>query len=113
MGDSRSLDHYCREHGTPVAVIFENAMSSPLDVRHDGEKDAMSEFLAGVRARYPTVRRVVIADLENLSATINGLHARSIDSLLHRPFTLGSVLTALRLEKAHAGPTNAAECATT
>jgi hypothetical protein len=112
IGDLKSLDLYCKEHGEPVALIFENARPSPLNAGQGESKDVMTEFLTGVRVRHPTIRRVLIPDPDDLGTTINGLHARTIDSLLHRPFTLASVLTALRLEKMQAPPLRAGEFAT-
>jgi hypothetical protein len=45
------------------------------------------------------MRRVVIADPDDLAATIHCLHTRTIDSLVHRPFAPANLLTALRLER--------------
>jgi hypothetical protein len=99
IDDLKSLDHYCNEHGDPVAAIFENGKPAALHVGQGGGKDEVTDFLAGVRARHPAIRRVLIADPNDLHATINGLHARTIDSLLHKPLEIAGVLAALRLEK--------------
>ena len=112
INELKAIDHHCKEHGEPAALIFENAKPSLLNAGHGDTKDVMTEFLVAVRVLRPAIRRVVIADPDDLGATINGLHARTIDSLLIRPFTLASVLTALRLDKTQAPTARAGEFAT-
>ena len=107
VNEAKSFDLYCKEHGAPAALIFENAKPSPLNAGLGGRKDVMTEFLSGVGARHPAIRRVLIADPDDLGASINGLHARTIDSLMHRPFTIAGVLAALRLEQIQAPTTTA------
>jgi len=98
--DIKSVDRFCKENRETAAIVVELAKPSPLGSSQPGATEETQAFLNDVRTRYPAMRRVVIADSDDLSATIHCLHTRTIDSLVHRPFTPAHLLAALRLERA-------------
>jgi len=108
--DLKSVDRFCKEHQEPAAIIVELAKAPPASSgRPDATKETQ-EFLNSVRTRYPAMRRVVIADSDDLSATIHCLHTRTLDSLVHRPFTASHMLAALRSEKAQPAGLGSDDC---
>jgi DNA-binding NtrC family response regulator len=106
--DLRSIEAVCtenpRQRSTPLALIVEPRVSIPAALMDAiGSANEVIDFLGAVREHYPKMRRVVIADEDDLSLTIKGLHTGLIDSLLHKPFDTAGVLTALRAQKQQPG----------
>jgi FixJ family two-component response regulator len=96
----------------PLALILEPAVAVPTALPESaGPNHEMIRFLAEARERFPTMRRIVVSDHQDLSATIHGLHTGTIDALLHRPFDTASVFTALRIQRTSASSTTSSEAA--
>jgi hypothetical protein len=104
--DLKSIENVCKD---PSALIVDATTLLPNgSTGARGAEDEAIQFLIAARKKFPATRRVMIADPDDLSATIHGLHTGAVDCLLHRPFDIASVLIALRLQKPHSAP--AAEC---
>src|ERR1700679_1083587 len=70
--DLKSIENVCRDGITPLAIIVEAAATSPVPTAAGiSPKDELIQFLGAVRQRFPTMRRVVIADSDDLSTAIH------------------------------------------
>jgi hypothetical protein len=107
IADLRSIELVCRE---PLALIVDSKRALPGIESAEKECPLLIQFLDAARQKYPSMRRVVIADPEDLSIAVHGLHDGTIDTLLHKPFDSADVLTALRLHKGNGTQPAAASC---
>jgi DNA-binding NarL/FixJ family response regulator len=100
VADLKSIETLSNESISPLTLIVEPAAALPTaSPVTSGPNHEVIRFLASVRQRFPAMRRIVISDLQDLSATIHGLHSGAIDALLHRPFDSVSIFAALRIQR--------------
>jgi len=92
--DLKSMQSVCQNGEIPLALIVEPKSTAATN---PNAKEDLIKMLIAARHCYPSLRRVVIVDPDDLSSAIEGLHTGAIDHLLYRPFDNAGVCSALRL----------------
>jgi hypothetical protein len=102
--DLRQIDAACGERNSRQRMMPYAYVVEPPPAIAESRDAEQIEMLAALRELYPSMRRIVIAEEDDLALAVTGLHTGLIDHMLHRPLTAVGVATALRPPRAQGSP---------
>lgn len=85
-GDVRRALNWLRAHGDVAVVVADHRLTGASGVT----------LLAAVQQRWPAVQRVLLADIEDMSQAIAGLHCGAVQHVVHKPLHARELLQVIR-----------------
>ena len=85
-GDVRRALGWLKAHGDVAAIVVDHRLTGASGVT----------LLAAVKQRWPAVQRVLLADIEDMSQVVAGLHCGAVQHVLHKPLHARELLQVIR-----------------